>query len=70
MGRVEMTSEAIIDAVDHLIQAIIFRGRGRGSGIEVEDRFFQVYTLNDGKTVPWEEFSDRAQALQAVGLSE
>jgi ketosteroid isomerase-like protein len=67
--EMEMTSEEIIDAGDHLIQAIFFRGRGRGSGVEVEGRFFQVYTVKDGKTVRWEEFSDRAQALEAAGLS-
>ena len=69
-GEMEMTSEEIIDAGDHLIQAILFRGRGRGSGVEVEGRFFQVHTVKDGKAVRWEEFSDRAEALEAVGLSE
>ena len=51
MGRVGEDSEEIIDAGDHLIQAIHFRGRGRGSGVEVEGRFFQVHTVKDGKTV-------------------
>ena len=68
--EMEMTSEEIIDAGDHLIQAILFRGRGRGSGVEVEGRFFQVHTVKDGKSVHWEEFSDRAEALEAAGLSE
>ena len=66
----EVTLEETIDAGDHVIQAILFRGRGRGSGIEVEGRFFQVLTIKDGKAVRWEEFSDRAEALEAVGLSE
>ena len=68
--EVQMTSEEIIDAGDHVVQAILFWGRGRGSGIEVEGRFFQVYTLRDGKAVRWEEFSDRSEALEAAGLSE
>ena len=66
----EVTLEETIDAGDHVIQAIFFRGRGRGSGIEVEGRFFQVLTIKDGKAVRWEEFSDRAEALKAAGLSE
>ena len=66
----EVTLEETIDAGDHVIQAILFRGRGRGSGIEVEGRFFQVLTIKDGKAVRWEEFSDRAEALEAAGLSE
>src|SRR6476620_8040889 len=65
--EMEMTSEEIIDAGDHLIQAILFRGRGRGSGVEDEGRFFEVHTVKEGKTVRWEEFSDRAEALQAAG---
>ena len=66
----EVTLEETIDAGDHVIQAILFRGRGRGSGIEVEGRFFQVLTIKDGKAVRWEEFSDRVAALEAAGLSE
>jgi ketosteroid isomerase-like protein len=49
---------------------ILFRGRGRGSGVEVEARFYEVYTVRDGRTVRWEEFSDRAEALKAAGLRE
>ncbi len=66
----EVTLEETIDAGNHVIRAILFRGRGRGSGIEVEGRFFQVLTIKDGKAVRWEEFSDRAAALEAAGLSE
>ena len=66
----EVTLEETIDAGDHVIQALLFRGRGRGSGIEVEGRFFQVLTIKDGKAVRWEEFSDRAEALEAAALSE
>ena len=66
----EVTLEETIGAGDHVIQAILFRGRGQGSGIEVEGRFFQVLTIKDGKAVRWEEFSDRADALEAAGMSE
>jgi ketosteroid isomerase-like protein len=66
----QVTLEETIDAGVHVIQVILFRGRGRGSGIEVEGRFFQVLTIKDGKAVRWEEFSNRAEALKAVGLSE
>jgi uncharacterized protein len=68
--EVEMTSEEIIDAGDRQLQVILFRGRGRGSGVKVEARFYEVYTVRDGRTVRWEEFSDRAEALEAAGLSE
>jgi ketosteroid isomerase-like protein len=66
--EVEMTSEEIIDAGDRHVQVILFRGRGQGSGVEVKARFYEVYTVRDGMTVRWEEFSDRAEALKAAGL--
>jgi ketosteroid isomerase-like protein len=66
----EMILEEPIDAGDHVVQPILFRGRGRGSGIEVENRFFQVFTIKDGLAVRWEEFTDRSEALEAAGLSE
>lgn len=40
-------------------------GRGRGSGVEVSDRWFYAYRLRDGKIISWRSFTD---ALEAVGL--
>ena len=65
----EMILEETIDAGDHVIQPILFRGRGRGSGIEIESRFFQVFTIQDGRAVLWEEFTERYEAFDAAGLS-
>ena len=44
------------------------RGRGRGSGVEVDARFYDVYTLRDRKIVRMDQFTDRSEALEAVGL--
>jgi ketosteroid isomerase-like protein len=68
--EMEMTTEEVIDAGDHVIHAIHFRGRGRGSGIVVEGRSFQVFTFRARKVVRWDEFSERDEALEALGLSE
>ena len=46
------------------------RGRGRESGVAVDARFYEVYTLRDGKIVRVDEFVERAEALEAAGLSE
>jgi ketosteroid isomerase-like protein len=46
------------------------RGRGRGSGAEVETLFYEVYTLRAGKIVRVDEFTKRAEALEAAGLRE
>jgi ketosteroid isomerase-like protein len=46
------------------------RGRGRESGVTVDARFYVVYRLRDGKVIRADEFSGRAEALEAAGLSE
>ena len=44
--------------------------RGRTSGAGVEFSYWTVITYRNGKVVRMEWFADRAQALDAVGLSE
>jgi ketosteroid isomerase-like protein len=38
------------------------RGRAKGSGIEVERRQAEVYTLRDGRIVDWKLYSDPSEA--------
>jgi ketosteroid isomerase-like protein len=40
--------------------------RGRDSGIEVEQRIIQVWTMRDGSAIRLETFADREQALDAA----
>ena len=40
------------------------------SGVRVEQRLYEVYTLRTGRILRVDEFSDRAEALEAVGLRE
>jgi ketosteroid isomerase-like protein len=53
-----------------VVAAVRLRGRGRGSGIEVDARFYEVYTLRQGKIVRMDQFTQRSEALEAVGLRE
>ena len=46
------------------------QGRGQASGVEVDTRFYEVYTLREGKVSRVDEYIERAEALEAVGLSE
>jgi ketosteroid isomerase-like protein len=46
------------------------RGRGSGSGVEVENRHGSVWTIRDGKAVRFEWFSEPDEALEAAGLRE
>jgi ketosteroid isomerase-like protein len=62
--------EECIDAGDAVFTSVVHRGRGKGSGVEVEWPQWQVFTLRDGKAVRWRLFSDRREALKAAGLAE
>ena len=46
------------------------RGRGRGSGVEVSETVYTVWTVREGSVVRQRMFRDRDQALEAAGLSE
>lgn len=66
----ETTVEEVIDNGDHVVVIACFQGRGRGSGVRVEQRLYEVYTLRNGRILRVDEFSDRDQALEAAGLLE
>ena len=68
--ELETVADEIIDAGDYLIVAVRYRGRGRVSGVEVNDLLFEVHTLRDGRCIRKVEFPTRSEALAAVGLSE
>jgi ketosteroid isomerase-like protein len=42
------------------------RARGKGSGLEIEQRFYQLFTLRDGMVFHFEEYSEEADALEAL----
>ncbi len=60
----------LIDSGDKVLAAGWQRGRGRGSGVEVAQDFAGIWTVRDGRIVRWDMCADRAEALEAVGLSE
>jgi ketosteroid isomerase-like protein len=66
----EVMPEELEDRGDYVVATVRLRGRGRGSGVEIDARFFDVYTLRDGKIVRMDQFTERAQALEAVELGE
>ena len=66
----DTTVEEVIGAGDHVFVMARFRARGRASGVEVEARLFEVYTMRNRKVVRVEEFSEREEPLEAAGLSE
>ena len=66
----EVSAEEFIDAGDRVVVTAYHRGRGRTSGVEVDTRFYEVYALREGKVSRVDEYTERAQALEAVGLRE
>jgi ketosteroid isomerase-like protein len=68
--ELRVTVEEIIDAGDQVVVVAHHKGRGRRSGVEVGTRFYEVYTLREGKISRVDEFSERAEALEAAGLPE
>ncbi len=60
-----------IDAGDRVVVFGHWVGKGKGSGIEVEQPVAHVFTLHDHRIVRVElAYTDRAETLKAAGLSE
>ena len=66
----DTTLEEVIGRGDRVFLMVRFQGRGRASGIEIDNRHYEVYTLRDGKVLRIDEYEQRAKALEAAGLSE
>jgi len=62
--------EVLHDGDDILVVAELLRGRGRGSGVEVEMRIFSAYWFEEGKLRRRAAFTERKEALEAAGLRE
>jgi ketosteroid isomerase-like protein len=60
----------IVDRGDRIVVVVSMRGRGRGSSAPVETTFAQLWLLRDGKAVSLQDYATKAEALEAVGLSE
>jgi ketosteroid isomerase-like protein len=67
-GFDEFRAEALsVEAVgDHALVASRYTGRGERSGLEVDQTFWAVYWIRDGKLVAFRDFESRAAALAAL----
>lgn len=54
------------EVADRVIAAVHGHGRGRASGLELEARFCQVWTVHAGTAVGMEEYPTREQALAVL----
>jgi len=60
--------EEFIDAGDRVVVAQSEFGRARSSNVELQETWYAVCTMSEGKVLRLQWFGDRAEALQAAGL--
>jgi ketosteroid isomerase-like protein len=66
----EFEVEDYIDAGERVVVILNQRGRSKATGIPVDMRFAQVWTLRDGQAIRMQMYASPEEALEAVGLSE
>jgi ketosteroid isomerase-like protein len=66
----ELEPEDFIEAGERVVVIVNQRGRSQATGISVDMRFAQVWTLRDGRAIRMQMYASVEEALDAVGLSE
>jgi uncharacterized protein len=70
---IDMFDEYVIEPVEiierepHILAVLRQRGRGRTSGVLVEDDIVHVWTVRDGKVADLRGFSTKEDALEHLG---
>jgi len=60
--------ERFFDAGEKIVVVLEIIGRGKSSGVPVEERIAHLWTLRDGRAVELRVFSDPGDAFDAAGL--
>jgi SnoaL-like domain len=69
--ELRLIPQEFVDAGDHVATRLRHYGRGKRSGIEIdEEMYHQVATFRGGRMVRIEYFGEWSEALEAAGLSE
>jgi ketosteroid isomerase-like protein len=66
----QIEAEEFTEAGNQVLAVVHLTGRGAGSGMEIDQRLFQVYAVRNGKIIRMVEFVTRDEALEAAGLQE
>ena len=66
---VEVWPEEFMEIGDDLLVRVYTSGRGRGSGIRVENRVTHIWTIREGKAIRFQVFQTTTEALAALGRS-
>ena len=71
MDALHADIEEVLFADDERVAAVVRNsGRGRVSGVLTKGRYYVACTVRHGRIVSGREYETRAEALEAVGLSE
>jgi ketosteroid isomerase-like protein len=68
--ELRIQAEEFVDLGERVLVLITISGRGKDSSIEAEGKYAHVWTMRDGKATRFAGYTDWAEALEAVGLSE
>jgi ketosteroid isomerase-like protein len=69
-GDLRVEVEEFIDHGDHVVACLHQRAAGKQSGVPVELRNAHLWTVCGGKAVRWRICRNKAEALEAIGLTE
>jgi ketosteroid isomerase-like protein len=58
--------EEYVELGDYVVVLARYHGKGRGSGVEIEQEGAHVFRLRDGKVIRLEIFASRARAIESV----
>ena len=61
--------EEVRDIGDRVLVTTTQWGRGKGGGVEWENRFAMLYEMKKGMITRWTIYDDLPEALKAAGLS-
>ena len=67
---VTFIAEDFTDAGEHVVVVTRISGRGRSSGLEVDQHITLLWAVRGGRVTSVRGYRDRSDALEAVGLSE
>ncbi|MCA1695961.1 MAG: nuclear transport factor 2 family protein [Actinobacteria bacterium] len=68
--RLTIEAEELLGAEDSVLADVHQRGVGSTSGVPAEMRYFTLWSFRGSKVIRIESFRERAEALEAAGLSE
>ena len=68
--EIDYTPEEFTEAGDSVLVRVLYEGRGKGGGVRVEGTFWYLLKLRNEKLLSWRLYPEKAEALEAAGLSE